>query len=93
MIKYIIHRPIAVSMIIVAIVVIGIVAVRGIPVSLMPNVDIPQITVKVDMPGSSVEEIEQQVVAPLREQLLQVAGLKSLSSDARMDGGNILLNF
>ena len=45
------------------------------------------------MPGSSVEEIEQQVVAPLREQLLQVAGLKSLSSDARMDGGNILLNF
>ena len=93
MIKYIIHRPIAVSMIIVAIVVIGIVAVRGIPVSLMPNVDIPQITVKVDMPGSSVEEIEQQVVAPLREQLSQVAGLKSLSSDARMDGGNILLNF
>ncbi|MDN5553108.1 MAG: efflux RND transporter permease subunit [Prevotella sp.] len=80
-------------MIIVAIVVIGIVAVRGIPVSLMPNVDIPQITVKVDMPGSSVEEIEQQVVAPLREQLSQVAGLKSLSSDARMDGGNILLNF
>lgn len=58
MTKYIINRPIAVTMIIVAIVVIGVVAIVGLPVSLMPNVDIPQITVKVEMSGASVQEVE-----------------------------------
>ncbi len=93
MIKYIIHRPIAVTMIIVAIVVIGVVAITGLPVSLMPDIDIPQITVKVEMPGASVQEVEQRAIEPLRNQLSQVAGLKSLNSDARAGGGNILLKF
>lgn len=93
MIKYIIHRPIAVTMIIIAVVVIGVVSIEGLPVSLMPDVDIPQITVKVENPGASVQEIEQEAIAPLREQLSQVTGLKNLTSDARANGGNILLKF
>lgn len=93
MVRYILHRPIAVTMIIIAIVVVGVVAIKGISVSLMPDVDIPQITVKVEMQGSSVGEVEEQAVAPLRDQLAQVAGLKSLDSDARADGGSILLRF
>lgn len=93
MIKYIIHRPIAVTMIIVAIVVIGIVSITVLPVSLMPDVDIPQITVKVEMPGASVQEVEQQAIEPIRNQLSQVTGLKSMASDARADGGSIMLRF
>jgi len=61
-------------MIIIAIIVVGFVAIKGIPVSLMPDVDIPQITVKVEMQGSSVQEVEEQAVAPLRDQLAQVRG-------------------
>lgn len=93
MIKYLLHRPIAVTMIIVAIFVIGILAIMGLPVSLMPEVDIPQISVKEEMPGASVQEVEEKAVAPLRDQLSQVTGLKSLRSDARADGGDILLKF
>lgn len=93
MIKYLIHRPVAVTMILIALVVIGIVGIKNIPVSLMPDIDIPQITVQESMPGCSAQEMEKRVIAPLRGQLAQVSGVKSISSDSRMDVGNILLKF
>ena len=55
MIKYLIHRPVAVTMILIALVVIGIVGIKNIPVSLMPDIDIPQITVQESMPGCSAQ--------------------------------------
>lgn len=66
MIKYLIHRPVAVTMILIALVVIGIVGIKNIPVSLMPDIDIPQITVQESMPGCSAQEMEKRVIAPLR---------------------------
>lgn len=42
MIKYMIHRPIAVTMILIALVVVGVIGTSRLPVSLMPNIDIPQ---------------------------------------------------
>ncbi len=93
MIKYLIQRPIAVTMILLAIVAVGILGIRNIPVSLMPDIDIPQITVQAHVPGYSVQEMEKRVVAPLRSQLARVPGVKSVSSDARMDVGSILLKF
>lgn len=93
MIRHIIQRPIAVSMIIIALVVLGIFATRFIPISLMPEIDIPRITVQVSSPGSSVTEIEQRIVTPLRNQLAQVEGLKDIESVSRMDVGSIRLYF
>ena len=66
MIKYLIHRPVAVTMILIALVVIGIVGIKNIPVSLMPDIDIPQITVQESMSGCSAQEMEKRVIAPLR---------------------------
>lgn len=93
MIRYLIQRPIAVTMILIAVVVVGVFGIRNIPVSLMPDIDIPQITVQANVPGYSVQEMESRVVAPLRGQLARVPGVKSVSSDARMDVGSILLKF
>lgn len=93
MIKYLIQRPIAVTMILIAIVVVGIIGIRNIPISLMPDIDIPQMTVQADIPGYSVQEMEKQIIAPLRSQLARVPGVKSVSSDSRMDVGNIQLKF
>lgn len=93
MIKYLIHRPIAVTMIVIAVVVIGIFGIRNIPVSLMPDIDIPQITVQVNASGYSVQEMENKVVKTLREQLARVPGVKNISSDSRMGMGSILLKF
>ncbi len=93
MVKNIIHRPIAVTMIVIAIAVLGIISVRFIPVSLMPEIDIPRITVQVTKPGASVVEIEKQMVTPLRHQLAQVAGLKEIATESQMDAGTLTLMF
>lgn len=93
MLRKLINRPIAVSMIVVAVMVVGIVALRHIPVSMMPQIDIPRITVQMSNPGASVTEIEQQLVGPMRQQLAQVAGLKDIESVSRMDVGTITLSF
>lgn len=93
MIKYLIRRPVAVTMIVIAVIVMGIFAIKSIPVSLMPAIDIPQVTVQTDVPGYSVQEIEKKIVAPLRSQLSHVPGVKSITSDSRMDVGSIFLKF
>lgn len=93
MIRNILHRPIAVTMALIAIVTLGILSLGRIPVSLMPDIDIPRITVQMSSLGSSAREIEQRMVTPMRQQLSQVAGLKDIESISRMDGGTITLSF
>ena len=93
MLKNLLHRPIAVTMILIAIVAIGVLSLTYIPVSLMPQIDIPKITVQCVKAGASVTEIEQQMIAPLRSQLSQVAGLKDIESQSRIDAGTITMTF
>lgn len=93
MLKHLLHRPIAVTMALIATVILGILALGRIPVSLMPDIDIPRITVQMSSPGSSAREIEQRMVTPMRQQLSQVAGLKDIESLSRMDGGTTTLSF
>ena len=80
-------------MCIIALAVMGLLALRYIPVSLMPDIDIPQITVQTSMPGYSAREIEHDVISPLRGRLMQVAGVKDLRSEARMDAGSVVMTF
>lgn len=93
MLRALIHRPIAVTMVPIALVVVGILALTCIPVSLMPEIDIPRITVQMSNPGASVSEVEQQMVTPMCYQLSQVAGLKDIEAVLRMDAGTITLYF
>ena len=93
MLKNLLHRPIAVTMILIATVAIGVLSLIYIPVSLMPQIDIPRITVQCVKTGASVTEIEQQMINPLRQQLSQVAGLKDIESQSRIDAGTITMTF
>lgn len=93
MIKRFIHRPIAITMCLIALMVMGCLALRYIPVSLMPDIDVPQITVQANMPGFSAKEIDRVVISPLRGQLMQVAGVKDIRSEARMDAGHVVMAF
>lgn len=80
-------------MCLIAIMVLGIMSLRYIPVSLMPDVDIPRITIQVKGTGMSAQEVDSRLLSPLRGQLMQIAGMKDMTSDAKMDGGNITLTF
>lgn len=93
MLKNLLHRPIAVTVILIATVAIGVLSLVYIPVSLMPQIDIPRITVQCVKTGASVTEIEQQMINPLRQQLSQVAGLKDIESQSRIDAGTITMTF
>ena len=93
MIKFIITRPIAVTMSFIAILVLGIFAMNFIPVSLMPDVDIPEITVQVSDPNTTARELENTIVQPIRRQLMQVAHLADITSECRNESGILHLKF
>ena len=91
--KIVLHRPIAVTMILIIIVTLGILSLGRMPVSLMPDIDIPRITIKMTSPGASAREVEQSMLAPMRQQLSQVAGLIDIESLSRIDDGIITMSF
>ena len=93
MIKELLKRPIGVTMSVIAIVVLSIVAMGYLPVSLMPDIDIPQITIQVSAPGLSVREVDNTLLKPLKNQLSQVEGLKNITAEARADAGAIYMDF
>ena len=93
MVKFLLQRPIAVLMAFTACFIIGMVTYFTLPVSLLPDIAIPQITVQVSGENSSARELENTVVAPVRRQLLQVSGLREIKSETRDGAGIIRLDF
>lgn len=93
MLKHIIDRPIGVSMALLVVVVLGIVSLHFIPVSLIPEVDIPSITVQATEASFSAREMDERVVTPLRNQLIQVNGLQDIVCEARDGNATIRLTF
>jgi len=93
MINFLIRRPIAVTMSFIAILVLGVFAMNLIPVSLMPDIDIPEITVQVSVANTTARELENTVVQPIRRQLMQVAHLADITSECRNETGVIHLKF
>ena len=89
MIKFLIHRPIAVFMAYLALLIVGGITFFTLPVSLLPDISIPHITVKITEGGFSARELENSVVSPVRRQLLQVNGLSEIKSETR-DGSAII---
>ena len=93
MLKHLIDRPITVTMITLVIVVLGIVSVRMLPVTLIPDVDIPYITVQATSSELSAREMDESVLKPLRQQLIQINGLEDIVSEAKDGSGTIRLTF
>lgn len=93
MVRFLIKRPIAVLMAFTACFIVGLVTYFSLPVSLLPDIDIPQITVQVTGENSSARELENTMVAPVRRQLMQVSGLSEMRSETRDGSGIIRLSF
>lgn len=93
MVRFLINRPIAVVMTAIAFLLLGIFATRYIPVSLMPDIDIPEITIQVNDENKSAREIENILVGPLRNQMLQLSNLDDIQSESSNGIGIIKLFF
>jgi hydrophobe/amphiphile efflux-1 (HAE1) family protein len=74
-----------------ATIVFGIVAGTRIGISQFPDVDFPTISVNVSWPGAAPEVVENDIVEGLEEALVQVEGIKTISSSSRMGGASITL--
>lgn len=89
MVKFLINRPIAVLMTYVALIVIGVIASKQLPVSLLPDISIPEVTVHISYPDYAARELENFVTRRLRWQLKQCSGVDDISSETR-DGFSII---
>lgn len=93
MVKFLIHRPIAVLMTALGIVILGLLASTYIPVSLMPDINIPEITVQVGAENMSARELEDAIVKPLRASLVQLNHLEDIKSETSNGLAIVRLNF
>ena len=93
MVRYLIHRPVAVLVIFVAFCTIGVIVSQLLPVSMLPEIKIPEITVRVAQDNTNAYDLERNIVAPLRVQLMQVAGLEDIQSETHDNVSIIRLKF
>ena len=88
-----IKRPIATSLLMAAITLFGTVAYRGLPVSDLPNVDLPTLLVTAQLPGANPETMGASVATPLENQFSTIAGLEQMTSVNSLGSTQITLEF
>jgi hydrophobe/amphiphile efflux-1 (HAE1) family protein len=88
-----IRRPVATSLIAIAVLVLGIVAYFSLPVAALPNVDFPTISVSANLPGASPETMASNVATPLERQFSTIAGLTQLTSISSTGSTSVTLQF
>ena len=86
-------RPVATSLLMVAIVILGAIGYLLLPVSTLPEVDYPTIVVKTFLPGASPDVMASTVTGPLERQFGQMPGLNEMSSNSSAGASVITLQF
>jgi hydrophobe/amphiphile efflux-1 (HAE1) family protein len=88
-----IRRPVMTTLFTLSLIVFGTVAYRSLPVSDMPNVEFPTITITATLPGASPETMASAVATPIEGQLATIAGIDSMSSTSSLGNTRITLQF
>ena len=88
-----IRRPVATSLLMLAIALFGLVAYRALPVSDLPNVDFPTIVVTASLPGANPDTMASAVATPLEKQFSTIEGLDSMTSTSGLGSTSITLQF
>src|SRR5213593_2036779 len=86
-------RPVATTLLMVGVLLVGWVAFRQLPVSALPQVDYPTIQVQTFYPGASPEVMASSVTAPLERQFGQIPGLNQMTSTSSFGSSIITLQF
>jgi multidrug efflux pump len=88
-----IHRPVATTLLTVAVALAGAIAFNVLPISPLPQVDFPTITVGATLPGASAEIMAASVATPLERQLGHIAGVTEMTSTSSLGTTGITLQF
>jgi multidrug efflux pump len=88
-----IHRPVATTLLTIAIALAGAIAFGLLPVSPLPQVDFPTISVSASLPGASPETMASSVATPLERQFGRIAGVTEMTSSSSLGSSSITLQF
>src|SRR5436853_2713411 len=88
-----VRRPVFALMLISFLVVLGVFSFRDLGVDLFPRTDPATVTINVQLPGASAEEISTQVILPLEEAVSSVSGLDEMISEATEGNARITTKF
>jgi HAE1 family hydrophobic/amphiphilic exporter-1 len=88
-----IRRPVMTILVMLTLAFFGVLSYIALPVSDLPDVDYPTITVSVDWPGADPETVANNVVVPLEQQFTTIPGLMTLSSTSYTGSATIVLQF
>lgn len=91
--KPFILRPVMTTLLMLAILVIGLVSYDKLPVSNLPDVNFPTITVSVPFPGANPSIMANTVATPLEKQFMTIPGIKYVTSSNTLGSTNIILQF
>ena len=88
-----IHRPVATTLLTVAIALAGALAFRALPVAPLPEVDFPTISVAATLPGASAEIMASAVATPLERQFGHIAGVTEMTSSSTLGSTSVTIQF
>src|SRR5215469_4984757 len=88
-----IRRPVATTLLTVAVAIAGAIAFRVLPVAPLPQVDFPTINVGANLPGASAEVMAASVATPLERQFTHIAGITEMTSSSSLGSTGITLQF
>jgi HAE1 family hydrophobic/amphiphilic exporter-1 len=88
-----IRRPVTTVLVMTGILFFGITAYRRLPVSDLPTVDYPTLTVSASLPGASPETMASAVATPLEKQFSTIAGIDNMTSTSGLGSCNITIQF
>ncbi|MHC5178288.1 multidrug efflux RND transporter permease subunit MdtC [Serratia sp. JUb9] len=88
-----IHRPVATTLLTLAIAIAGVMGFRLLPVSPLPQVDFPVIVVSASLPGASPETMASSVATPLERALGRIAGINEMTSMSSLGSSRVILQF
>ena len=88
-----IQRPVATSLLTIAIALGGVLAFQRLGISALPEVDFPTIQVRANLPGASPETMAAAVATPLERQFSRIAGITEMTSSSQLSSTNITLQF
>ena len=87
------QRPVATTLLMFGILIFGFAGYMSLPVSDLPNVDFPTISVSASLPGASPETMASSVATPLEKQFSTIAGIDSMTSSSTLGNTDITLQF
>ena len=88
-----IRRPVGTTLLAAAIVLLGAIAFKLLPVSPLPQVDFPTISVNANLPGASPDVMAATVATPLERALGRIAGISEMTSSSALGSSNITIQF